>query len=106
MQQVEPAPDERMRRAVNDMNTAASRVSENVTVAGNQVVERIRQLIAAGNVRHVTVRHAGRVVAEFPLTVGVVATLLAPQLAALGLLAALFTQCTIEVIRVDQPTPT
>ena len=61
--------------------------------------DRLKQVIAEGNVRRVVVKQEGQVVAEFPLTVGVVGTVLAPVLAAIGALAALLTRCTIEVER-------
>jgi hypothetical protein len=38
-------------------------------------------------------------VAEFPLTVGVVASVAAPVLAAIGALVALLTDCTIDLER-------
>ncbi len=40
----------------------------------------------------------------FPLTLGVVGALLAPQLAAIGAIAALVTQCTIVVEKETQET--
>lgn len=85
-------------------NTA--RIREEFNVRGNQVVAKIKELIAAGNVRHITIRRNGRVIAEFPLTVGVIGTLIAPQIAVLGTLVALVAQCTIEVVRVDRPMGT
>src|SRR5258708_21556523 len=78
---------------------------EQVNVAGNQVVGTVRRLIAEGNVRSVVVRHDGRTIVSFPVTVGVLGTVLAPQLALLGVLAAVLTQCTIEVVREGQSTP-
>jgi hypothetical protein len=63
------------------------------------VVEKIKTLIREGNVRRVVIEHEGRTVAEFPLTVGVVGTVLAPVLAAIGALVALLKDCTIHVER-------
>jgi hypothetical protein len=80
-------------------------VREQVTVAGNQVASTIRHLVEEGNVRSVVVSHEGRTIVSFPVTVGVIATVLAPQVAVLGLLAAVLTQCTIEVVRTGQPRP-
>ena len=40
---------------------------------------------------------AGKVIAEFPLTVGVVGTVLAPVAAAIGALTAVLAECSIEV---------
>ena len=80
-------------------------VREQVMVAGNQTVDTIRRLIAEGNVRSVVVRHDGRTIVSFPVTVGVLGTVLAPQVALLGMLAAVLTQCTIEFVRYEQTTP-
>jgi hypothetical protein len=52
-----------------------------------------------GNVRRVVVKQGERTVAEFPLTAGVVGTVVAPVLAAIGALVALLNDCTIEVER-------
>jgi hypothetical protein len=46
-----------------------------------------------------------RTIVEFPLTVGVVGVVLAPTLAAVGAIAALLTDCTIEVERLDPAPP-
>ena len=58
-------------------------------------------MIEAGNVRRSRVRQKDRVIAEFPLTFGVIGTVIAPILAAIGALTAVMTECTIEVERVD-----
>jgi hypothetical protein len=82
----------------------ASSVREQVTVAGNQAVDTVRRLVAEGNVRSVVVRHGGKTIVSFPVTIGVIGTVLAPQVALLGLVAAVLTQCTIEVVREGEPT--
>ena len=57
------------------------------------------------------VRQKGQVIAEFPLTVGLVGAVFAPLLAAIGAMTALVTGCTIEVERegsrgaADPPPP-
>jgi len=72
---------------------------EEFAVRGGHLLDTVRSLVEAGNVRRVIVKHDGMIVVEFPLTAGVVGTLLAPQVAALGAIAALLTECTIEVVR-------
>ena len=74
--------------------------TESFKVAANELVDAVRKLVREGNVRRVIVKQEGRTVAEFPLTVGVIGTVLAPMLAALGALAAVLTECSIEVERV------
>ena len=72
---------------------------ETVKLQGEQVVDEVRKLIHEGNVRRVVVKQKGQVVAEFPLTVGVVASVAAPVLAAIGALVALLTDCSIDLER-------
>jgi hypothetical protein len=71
---------------------------------GENVVEKVTQLVHEGNVRRVVVKHEGRTIAEFPLTAGVVGAVLAPVLAAIGALLALMKECTIEIERVRNDT--
>jgi hypothetical protein len=75
---------------------------ETVESKSGELLEQLKQLIAEGNVRRVVVKQEGQVVAEFPLTVGVVGAVLAPVLAAIGALVALLTRCTIEVERTER----
>ena len=68
----------------------------------DQILAQIKKLIDEGNIRKVVVKQRGRVVAEFPLTVGVVGTVLAPLAAAIGALTAVLAECTIEVEKVAE----
>jgi hypothetical protein len=74
---------------------------ESIKVEGGQLIERIKQLIHEGNVRRIIIKQEERTVAEFPLSLGVVGVVVAPVLAAVGVLAALLTDCTIEVERFE-----
>lgn len=72
---------------------------ESFKVAGDQLVDAVKKLLHEGNVRRVIIKQDARTIAEFPLTVGVLGAMLAPMLAAVGALAAVMTECTIEVER-------
>jgi Domain of unknown function (DUF4342) len=76
-----------------------STFTESFKVAADQLVEAIKQIVHEGNVRRVIIKQDGRTVVEFPITVGVIGTVFAPMLAAAGALAAVLTDCTIEVER-------
>jgi hypothetical protein len=78
---------------------ADTRRWESFKAEGDQMVERLRKLIHEGNVRRVVVEHDGRTIAEFPLTAGVVGIVVAPVLAAIGMLVAVLEDCTIQVER-------
>jgi hypothetical protein len=72
---------------------------ESFKVAGNQLVDAVRKLLHEGNVRRVSIKQGQNTIVEFPLTVGVIGAILAPLLAVLGALAAVLTECTVEVER-------
>src|SRR5947208_3958132 len=78
--------------------------SEQIELAGDQLVAQVKQLVHEGNVRHIRIKHDGHVVLEVPMTLAVAGGLLAPVLAALGAFAAVATHCTIEIIR-EGPEP-
>jgi hypothetical protein len=77
---------------------------EQIELAGDQLVARVKELIAEGNVRRLIIRGPDeKVIFEVPLTAGVavggVVTLFSPLLAALGALAALLARVKVEVVR-------
>ena len=80
--------------------------TEKFTIDGDKVVEKVKQLIHEGNIRRVRIIHEKRTVLEIPLSVGApvaaVTILVAPLLAALGAFAALVTECTIEVEKIEE----
>jgi hypothetical protein len=80
--------------------------TEKFTVSGSQVLEKVKQLIHEGNIRRVRLVHEGRTIIEIPLSIGAPATavviLAAPVLAAIGAFAALVTECTIEVEKIEE----
>ncbi len=73
---------------------------EEFTVSADTLVDKVRELLHEGNVTRVIIKDAkGRVLLEIPATVGVIGVVLAPWLAALGVIAALATNCRIVVER-------
>ena len=76
-----------------------STFKESFKVAADQLVDAVKKLVHEGNVRRIVIKHEGRSVAEFPLSVGVVGAVVAPVLAAVGAIAAVLTECTVEVER-------
>ena len=78
----------------------SSGFKETFTVNGEQLLKKIKELIAEGNVRKITIHDkAGKEVMSFPLSIGVVGAVLAPVFAAVGALAALIGECAISVER-------
>ncbi|MEM3437925.1 MAG: DUF4342 domain-containing protein [Nitrososphaerales archaeon] len=70
-------------------------IKEEFKVSSEDLVKKVKDLIKEGNVTKIIVKNEkGKVLLEMPITAGVVGTILAPWLAALGVIAALAT-CTI-----------
>ena len=82
--------------------TDTSDRSEQYKVDGDEVLKKIKDLIHEGNVRRIIIKQEdGRKLIEIPMTIGVVGALLLPVWAAIGAIAAVVTDCTIEVERAD-----
>lgn len=75
-------------------------VREEFTVSADNLIERVKQLLHEGNVTRIIVKDdKGKSLLEIPATVGVIGAMLVPWLAALGVIAALATNCRIIVER-------
>ncbi len=72
--------------------------AEEFKVEGEKLLARIKELIHEGNIRRIIIKDKdGKVLMEFPMTFGVAGVLIAPQLAAIGAIAALITEATVVI---------
>ena len=70
------------------------------TFSGDSILSSIKKLIQEGNIRKITITHKnGQILAEFPLTVGVIGTAFLPTIAAISTIVALVAECSITVER-------
>jgi hypothetical protein len=73
---------------------------EEFSVSGSKLVDRVTELLHEGNVTRIIVKNEqGKLLLEIPATVGVLGVVVAPWLAALGVIAALVANCRIVVER-------
>lgn len=95
----------------NNQEPSNRNFSEELEVAGSQLVDRVKELIEEGNVRRLIIRNPdGRTLVEIPLTVGagVGAALLlwlGPVIASVAVIGALIARVKIEVVR-EEPAAT
>ncbi|MFA5134637.1 MAG: DUF4342 domain-containing protein [Patescibacteria group bacterium] len=76
---------------------------EELKVSGEQLVETVKKLIREANVRRLNIKNErGDTIMEIPVTVASVGAILLPVLAALGALAALVTDCRIEIEKIKK----
>lgn len=76
-----------------------TRWTEEFSVKSGEVIDKVKELLHAGNVNKIRVKHEGKTLVEIPVALGAIGAIALPQLAALGVLIAVFKRCTIEVVR-------
>ncbi len=77
---------------------------EEFRVTGEAVVAKVKELVREGNIRRIILKNEqDEILIEIPLTLGVVGALLLPVWAAIGAIAAMATNLTVLVERVDPP---
>jgi hypothetical protein len=78
-------------------------------VSGEKLLQTVKRLVHEGNIRRIIIQDAeDRTILEIPLTIGVVGAVLLPAWVAIGAIAALAADLTIEVERatpVEPPVP-
>ncbi len=75
---------------------------ESFKVTGEELLDKVKEIVKEGNARRIIIKNEqDEVIVEFPMTVGAIGVVLAPLFAAVGALAALATNCTIEVEKKD-----
>ncbi len=77
--------------------------TEEFQVTGEELLNKIKELVHAGNIRRIIIRNQeGHTLIDIPLTFGVVGMLAAPQLAAIGAIAALLGNGSIVVEKTEE----
>lgn len=74
---------------------------EEFSVTGEKLLSEIKRLVTEGNVRRISIKQGEKTLIEIPLTLGVIGIVLVPVWAAIGAIAALVTECTIVVEKVE-----
>ncbi|MFA6512203.1 MAG: DUF4342 domain-containing protein [Patescibacteria group bacterium] len=73
---------------------------EEFKVSGDDLVKKVKEIIKEGNARRIIIKNEkGEEILQMPVTVGVIGTVFAFPLAAIGAVAALVTNCTLVVIK-------
>jgi hypothetical protein len=73
---------------------------EEMKVKGEDLLKKVKELIHEGNIRRIIIKNEkGETYIEIPLTLGVVGMVVAPILAAVGAIAALASNFTIEIVK-------
>ena len=77
--------------------------TEEFKVNGGEILNKFKEILHEGNIRRIILKNdEGKTIVEIPLTVGIIGAALAPILAAVGAIAALATNLTIVVEKVQE----
>ena len=77
--------------------------TEEFRVEGEKLIGKIKEVIHEGSIRRIIIKDKeGKTMLEIPMTFGVVGALIAPQLAAIGAIAALLAEATVVVEKEDK----
>ncbi len=75
-----------------------------VTEEMQKIVDRIQELINEGNLRRIIIKDEnGDLFMEIPLLVGVIGTIAAPYVTAIGILAGYAAKFSVELIKKESP---
>ncbi len=73
---------------------------EEFCISGEELMSRVKKLIHEGNATKIIIKNeSGHTIIEVPVTIGAVAAVVAPVLAAVGAAAAFLAKCTVVVVR-------
>ena len=86
-------------KATEPASTKKEETIEEIKVIGGQLVDKVKELVKEGNIRRIIIKKEEKVLMEIPLTFAVIGVALAPILAAVGALAALISECTLQIER-------
>lgn len=76
---------------------------ESFKVKGDDLLNKVKEIIKEGNARKIIIKNEkDEIIMEFTLTIGAIGVVVAPIFAAVGVIAALATDCTIIVEKHDQ----
>ncbi|HEU5474914.1 MAG TPA: DUF4342 domain-containing protein [Actinophytocola sp.] len=78
-----------------------------IRLRGQAFVDKVKELLHEGNVRRLVIKtEQGHTVMEIPVTAAVVAAVVAPVVTAVGAIAALASEWSIEVEHHEPPVET
>lgn len=88
-------------KAIMEAEEAAKLEDLGITSKGDEILQKIRELIKEGNITKITVKKDGEVIMNIPVNAGAIGVIISPFLGAVGLTAALVSKCKIEVTKAD-----
>ncbi len=83
---------------------SGSKWTKNMSMAGNEMFEKLKKVIEKGNVTRVILKKDDEIILNIPVTAGAIGVFLSPLVSILGISAALLTKTKIEIVQKDGET--
>jgi hypothetical protein len=99
---------EKVNNSTKDFGNNSKEFVEEIKVNSKNLVSEVERLLKESEVRRLRIRQGDRVLLDIPVAWAALGALLAPPIAAVGAIAAVASDCIIEVTRVapaDAPAP-
>lgn len=77
------------------------KMKNNLGDKGNEVIDKLKEIVKKGNVTKVYLRKNGETVMNIPVTAGAIGALIFPPATIAGILVALATGCRLEIVKDD-----
>ena len=78
-----------------------AKIGSKVSDQSDKIVQKIKEYVKKGNISKITVKKDDDTVINLPVTVGIIGTVLAPWVTAIGAIVAVGTKCRIELVKDD-----
>lgn len=75
--------------------------TENIGNKGEEIFDKIKESIKKGNVTKIIIKKDGETIMNIPITAGAIGTVISPEIALLGVSAALLSKCSFEIVKED-----
>ena len=103
MSEAEEIPVEEEMAGDEEEESSAGFQTEELKVKGEELLEAVKRLAGEAGVRRMVIMSkSGKVLLEIPLVLGLAGVILLPTNAAIALVAALVTECSIVVERTEK----
>lgn len=87
--------------AIIYIETHQTNWSEDISDKGQDMIDKVKELLRKGNVTKITVKRDGEIILNIPVTAAALGAIISVPLALIGLGGALLSKCTIEVLKED-----
>jgi DNA-directed RNA polymerase subunit L len=75
--------------------------TENLSGAGNEVLDKLKEIIKKGNVTKILLKREGEIIMNIPVTAGAIGAILSPPIAMAGIVAALISKTKLEIVKTN-----